>query len=45
MSNITDVLRASEFQKKNLGISETPMEAYLNYRYALLTIAGADLFS
>lgn len=28
--------------KKNLGISEIPLEAYLNYGYALLAIAGAD---
>ncbi len=28
--------------EKNLGISEAPVEAYLNYGYALLTIAGAD---
>ncbi|MBD2565776.1 MULTISPECIES: hypothetical protein [Nostoc] len=28
--------------KKNLGISEAPLEAYLNYGYALLAIAGAD---
>ncbi|MBE8997350.1 TerB family tellurite resistance protein [Nostoc sp. LEGE 12447] len=28
--------------KKNLGISEAPAEAYLNYGYALLAIAGAD---
>ena len=42
MSNITDGLPASEFMKKNLGISETPVEAYLNQGYALLAIAGAD---
>jgi uncharacterized tellurite resistance protein B-like protein len=42
MSNITDGLPASEFMKKNLGISEVPVEAYLNYGYALLAIAGAD---
>ncbi|HSF72225.1 MAG TPA: TerB family tellurite resistance protein [Microcoleus sp.] len=42
MSNITDLLPASEFLKKNLGISEIPLEAYLNYGYALLAIAGAD---
>jgi uncharacterized tellurite resistance protein B-like protein len=42
MSNITDGLPASEFMKKNLGISEVPSEAYLNYGYALLAIAGAD---
>ena len=42
MSNITDGLPASEFMKKNLGISEAPVEAYLNYGYALLAIAGAD---
>ncbi|MFB2896298.1 TerB family tellurite resistance protein [Aerosakkonemataceae cyanobacterium BLCC-F50] len=32
----------SEFLKKNLGISNAPFEAVLNYGYALLTIAGAD---
>jgi uncharacterized tellurite resistance protein B-like protein len=42
MSNITDGIPASEFMKKNLGISEAPVEAYLNYGYALLAIAGAD---
>ncbi|WP_341527658.1 TerB family tellurite resistance protein [Nostoc sp. UHCC 0302] len=42
MSNIKEVLPASEFLKKNLGISSAPLEAYLNYGYALLTIAGAD---
>jgi uncharacterized tellurite resistance protein B-like protein len=42
MSNIQEVLPASEFLKKNLGISEIPTEAYLNYGYALLAIAGAD---
>lgn len=42
MSKIQEVLPASEFLKKNLGISEIPYEAYLNYGYALLAIAGAD---
>jgi hypothetical protein len=42
MSDIKEVLPASEFLKKNLGISEIPTEAYLNYGYALLAIAGAD---
>ncbi|MBD2346378.1 TerB family tellurite resistance protein [Anabaena subtropica] len=42
MSKIKEVLPASEFLKKNLGISEIPLEAYLNYGYALLAIAGAD---
>ena len=42
MSNITDGIPASEFMKRNLGISEAPVEAYLNYGYALLAIAGAD---
>jgi hypothetical protein len=31
MSNIIDGLPASELMKKNLGISEVPVEAYLNY--------------
>jgi hypothetical protein len=30
MSDIKKVLPASEFLKKNLGISEIPTEAYLN---------------
>jgi len=42
MSNTKEALPASEFLKKNLGISEIPLEAYLNYGYALLAIAGAD---
>lgn len=42
MSLVNEVLPASEFLKKNLGISEIPLEAYLNYGYALLAIAGAD---
>lgn len=42
MSNVPEVLPASEFLKKNLGISAIPTEAYLNYGYALLAIAGAD---
>ncbi|MBD2559060.1 MULTISPECIES: TerB family tellurite resistance protein [Nostoc] len=42
MSNIQTTQPASEFMKKNLGISEAPVEAYLNYGYALLAIAGAD---
>ena len=42
MSDIREAVPASEFMKKNLGISEAPLEAYLNYGYALLVIAGAD---
>jgi uncharacterized tellurite resistance protein B-like protein len=42
MSNTKEILPASEFLKKNLGISAIPIEAYLNYGYALLAIAGAD---
>jgi uncharacterized tellurite resistance protein B-like protein len=42
MSNTQEALPASEFMKNNLGISEAPLEAYLNYGYALLAIAGAD---
>lgn len=42
MSDIKDVLPASEFLRKNLGISAIPIEAYLSYGYALLAIAGAD---
>ncbi|MFE1746002.1 hypothetical protein [Coleofasciculus sp. H7-2] len=42
MSNETQAVPASQFMKKTLGISEAPYEAYLNYGYALLAIAGAD---
>ncbi|QIR37157.1 hypothetical protein HCG51_10765 [Tolypothrix sp. PCC 7910] len=42
MSAVQEVLPASEFLKQNLGISAIPVEAYLNYGYALLAIAGAD---
>ncbi|BAY16064.1 hypothetical protein NIES2109_26620 [Nostoc sp. HK-01] len=42
MTNVKEIVPASEFLKKNLGISEAPFEAYINYGYALLTIAGAD---
>ncbi|MFB2923648.1 hypothetical protein [Aerosakkonema funiforme] len=42
MSDIREAVPASEFMKKNLGISEAPLEAYLNYGYALLAIAGSD---
>ncbi|MBH8552729.1 TerB family tellurite resistance protein [Nostocaceae cyanobacterium CENA357] len=42
MNNLKQAQPASEFMKKNLGISEAPIEAYLNYGYALLAIAGAD---
>ncbi|MUG98158.1 hypothetical protein F7734_39965 [Scytonema sp. UIC 10036] len=42
MNNLKQTQPASEFMKKNLGISEAPIEAYLNYGYALLAIAGAD---
>lgn len=42
MSITRELLPASEFLKKSLGISEIPTEAYLNYGYALLAITGAD---
>lgn len=42
MSNAAQEVPASQYMKKTLGISEAPLEAYLNYGYALLTIAGAD---
>lgn len=42
MSSIGEVVPASGFMQKNLGISSAPLEAYLNYGYALLAIAGAD---
>lgn len=40
MSKIQELLPDSEFLKKNLCSSEIPTEAYLNYGYALLAIAG-----
>jgi len=42
MSELKELVPASEYMKKNLGIFSAPLEAYLNYGYALLTIAGAD---
>ncbi|MDF2386621.1 TerB family tellurite resistance protein [Nostoc ellipsosporum NOK] len=42
MSDTNQLVPASEFMKKNLGITEAPIEAYLNYGYALLAIAGSD---
>ncbi|MEQ9357472.1 TerB family tellurite resistance protein [Coleofasciculus chthonoplastes] len=42
MSIETERVPASQYMKKTLGISEAPYEAYLNYGYALLAIAGAD---
>ncbi|MBP5973745.1 TerB family tellurite resistance protein [Brasilonema sp. CT11] len=42
MSDITAAVPFSEFLKKNLGVSQAPYEAVLNYGYALLAIAGAD---
>ncbi|MEQ9671650.1 TerB family tellurite resistance protein [Coleofasciculus sp. G2-EDA-02] len=42
MSIEKQVVPASQYMKKNLGISEAPYEAYLNYGYVLLAIAGAD---
>ena len=35
MSNLKEAIPASEFMKKNLGISEAPTEAYLNYGSSL----------
>jgi uncharacterized tellurite resistance protein B-like protein len=42
MTDATKTVPASQFMKQNLGISAAPLEAYLNYGYALLAIAGAD---
>ncbi|MEQ9481617.1 TerB family tellurite resistance protein [Coleofasciculus sp. F4-SAH-05] len=42
MSIETERVPASQYMKKTLGISSAPYEAYLNYGYALLAIAGAD---
>ncbi|WP_193199986.1 TerB family tellurite resistance protein [Nostoc sp. MG11] len=42
MSDLQQLIPASDYMKKNLGIFAAPLEAYLNYGYALLVIAGAD---
>ena len=41
-TNEEQMIAGSEYMKKGLGISSAPFEAYLNYGYALLAIAGAD---
>lgn len=42
MSIETEIIPGSQYMKKTQGISSAPYEAYLNYGYALLAIAGAD---
>jgi len=42
MSDAKKAIHFSDFLKKNLGISQAPFEAVLNYGYALLAITGAD---
>lgn len=42
MTDDKQIVQASEYMKKSLGISAVPVEAYLSYGYALLAIAGAD---
>jgi uncharacterized tellurite resistance protein B-like protein len=42
MSDTKQAMPFSDYLKQNLGISNAPLEAVLNYGYALLTIAGAD---
>lgn len=41
-TNEEPMIAGSEYMKRGLGISSAPFEAYLNYGYALLAIAGAD---
>ena len=36
------MIAGSEYMKRRQGISSAPFEAYVNYGYALLAIAGAD---
>ncbi|GFZ95246.1 hypothetical protein [Okeania sp. KiyG1] len=41
-TNEEQMIEGSEYLKRTIGISSAPFEAYLNYGYALLAIAGAD---
>ncbi|NES79152.1 MULTISPECIES: hypothetical protein [Okeania] len=41
-TNEEQMIGGSEYLKRTMGISSAPFEAYLNYGYALLAIAGAD---
>ncbi|NES18898.1 MAG: hypothetical protein F6K41_08215 [Symploca sp. SIO3E6] len=41
-TNEEQIFTGSDYLKSTQGISSAPFEAYLNYGYALLAIAGAD---
>lgn len=41
-TNEEQMIPGSEYMKRRMAISSAPFEAYLNYGYALLAIAGAD---
>ena len=41
-TNEDQMISGSEYLKRTQGLSSAPFEAYLNYGYVLLTIAGAD---
>ncbi|NER08350.1 MAG: hypothetical protein F6K17_40305 [Okeania sp. SIO3C4] len=41
-TNEEQMIGGSEYLKRTQGLSSAPFEAYLNYGYALLAIAGAD---
>lgn len=41
-SNEEQMISGSDYLKRRQGVSSAPFEAYLNYGYVLLVIAGAD---
>ncbi len=41
-TNEEQMIAGSEYLKRTQGISSAPLEAYLNFGYVLLVIAGAD---
>ena len=41
-TNKEQMIAGSEYLKRHQGVSSAPFEAYLNFGYALLAIAGAD---
>ncbi|NEP89982.1 MAG: hypothetical protein F6K18_25920 [Okeania sp. SIO2C2] len=41
-TNEEQMIGGSEYLKRTQGVSSAPFEAYLNFGYALLAIAGAD---
>ena len=41
-TNDKQMIAGSEHLKRTQGVSSVPLEAYINYGYALLAIAGAD---